>query len=222
MPTGLTKYREGLTEIPDIDKASSEKLLDLVDRLNAEFGVNFLLPADEYFVKAEREMKPPEFYGSFEQIENGIGLTSKFHAEAYEALAELPENFALKRPKKSLLISGVSASKTNAKLVQDCNEKIKGLRAEILAVKNDFFGETVTCTGLLTGVDIAKAVEAYRLEGNTFDEIILAGSTLKEFEDVFLCGMTLSELKKKLRCKKIRVNKGGGYGLIDILTERKK
>ena len=222
VPTGLTKYREGLTEIPDIDKASSEKLLDLVDDLNAEFGVNFLLPADEYFVKAEREMKPPEFYGSFEQIENGIGLTSKFHAEAYEALAELPKNFALRKPKKSLLISGVSASKTNAKLVQDCNEKIKGLRAEILAVKNDFFGETVTCTGLLTGVDIAKAVEAYRLEGNTFDEIILAGSTLKEFEDVFLCGMTLSELKKKLRCKKIRVNKGGGYGLIDILMGRKK
>lgn len=222
VPTGLTKYREGLTEIPDIDKASSEKLLDLVDGLNAEFGVNFLLPADEYFVKAEREMKPPEFYGSFDQIENGIGLTSKFHAEAYEALAELPENFALKKPKKSLLISGISASKTNAKLVQDCNKTIKGLHAEILAVKNDFFGETVTCTGLLTGVDIAKAVEEYRLAGNTFDELILAGSTLKEFEDVFLCGMTLKDLKRKLRCKKIRVNRGGGYGLIDILTERKR
>jgi NifB/MoaA-like Fe-S oxidoreductase len=86
VPTGLTKYRENLTPIADIDKQYSEKLLDLVDELNAEFGVNFLLPADEYFVKAERERKPVEFYGNFEQVENGVGLTTQFLDEAYTAL----------------------------------------------------------------------------------------------------------------------------------------
>ena len=55
VPTGITKFRDGLTPIPDVDKEYCEKLLDLVDALNAEFGVNFLLPADEYFVKAERK-----------------------------------------------------------------------------------------------------------------------------------------------------------------------
>ncbi|MBQ8685177.1 MAG: DUF512 domain-containing protein [Clostridia bacterium] len=220
VPTGITKYRDGLHYIPDVDKQYSEKLLDLVDSLNAEFGVNFLLPADEYFVKAEREMKGTAFYGDFEQIENGIGLTSKFHAEAYEALATLPENYALKKPKRSLLVSGVSAAKTNAKLVRACNARIGGLQAELLPVVNDFFGETVTCTGLLTGRDIATAVERYREGGGAFDELVLAGNTMKEFEDIFLCGMTLAELKERLGFENIRVNRNGGYGFIEILAKR--
>ncbi len=221
VPTGITKYRNGLHPIPDVDKAYSEKLLDLVDELNAEFGVNFLLPADEYFVKAERKMKDAAFYGDFEQIENGIGLTTKFLTEAYAALDGLPQGYALKQPKKSLLVCGVSAAKTNAHLVTECNAKIKGLHAEILPVKNDFFGETVTCTGLLTGRDITSAIIGYRKQGGTFDEVVLAGNTMKEFEDVFLCGMTLQEMKNALQFTNIRVNREGGYGFVEILSTQK-
>ena len=219
VPTGITKYRDGLHYIPDVDKAYSEKLLDLVDRLNAEFGVNFLLPADEYFVKAERETKPVSFYGNFEQIENGIGLTSKFLYEAHTALnkaCRAGEN-CLKTPKRTLLVCGVSAAKTNRALVAECNAKIKGLQAEILPVKNSFFGETVTCTGLLTGKDMVAAIEEHKKAGGEFDEIVIAGSTMKEFEDVFLCGMTLQEMKERLHFENIRVNRDGGIGFIKIL-----
>ena len=219
VPTGITKYREGLYPISDVDKAYSEKLLDLVDRLNAEFGVNFLLPADEYFVKAERPFKSEAFYGDFEQIENGIGMTSKFLSEAHAALSELPENYALKKPKKSLIISGVSAAKINRELAKKCEAAIKNLQVEILPVINQFFGSTVTCTGLLTGKDIFSAVESYKKEGGKFDEIVLPANTLKEFEDVFLCGMTLEELKEKLDFANIRINRDGGYGFVELLTK---
>jgi NifB/MoaA-like Fe-S oxidoreductase len=193
-------------------------LLDLVDELNAEFGVNFLLPADEYFVKAERERKPVEFYGNFEQVENGVGLTTQFLDEAYTALNALPEGYALTEEKKSLLVCGVSAKKTIVELVQACNQKIKGLTAEVLAVENEFFGKTVTCTGLLTGIDIQNAVLQYQKEGGCFDELVLAGNTLKEFEEVFLCGMTLDGLKQNLGTERIAVNYGGGKGFVDILA----
>ena len=205
-----------------MDKAYSEQLLDTVDALNAEFGVNFLLPADEYFVKAEREMKPAEFYGAFEQIENGIGLTAKFLMEANDALQSLPsDKRALKKPKKSLLVCGVSAKKTLRGIVALCNECIPNLRAELFPVENEFFGKTVTCSGLLTGVDIIRAIEKYREEGGTFDEIVLPGNMLKEFEDVFLCGTTLSQMKKQLKFTNIRVNRGGGFGFIEILATRR-
>ena len=232
VPTGLTKYRDGLEKIDDIDKAYSEKFLDLVDRLNEEFGVNFLQPADEYFVKAERPLKDAAFYGDFEQIENGIGMSTKFRDEFLSALVALPkgntEKFALKKPKTSLLISGVSAAKLNRDLYKKAENEIDGLTLICLPVVNSFFGETVTCTGLLTGVDILAAVEKYRAEnaksvkcgGQVFDEIIIAGNTLREFEDVFLCGMTLTELKEKLKFDKIRVNRTGGEGLVDILAEK--
>lgn len=224
VPTGITKYRENLTYIPDVDKAYCERLLDTVDELNKEFGVNFLLPADEYFVKAERELKPIEFYGEFEQIENGIGLTTKFLHEANEGLEcylENPPKHPLKKAKKSLLICGVSAYKTLQKIVKDCNEKIPYLQVELLPVVNDFFGATVTCSGLLTGVDIARAVEEYKEKGGCFDELVLPGNTMKEFEDIFLCGMTLSQLKKRIKCKNIRVNRAGGYGFIQLLSTRR-
>ena len=217
VPTGLTKYRDGLYPIPDVDKAYSEKLLELVDRLNAEFGVDFLLPADEYFVKAERPFKDVDFYGDFEQIENGIGMTAKFVSEVYAALGELPQT-ALKKRKKSLVISGVSAEKVNRELAVSCMEKIGGLEVDVLAIVNEFFGSTVTCTGLLTGKDILAAVKEYREKGGTFDEIVLPANTLKEFEDVFLCGMTLDGLKENLGIENIRINRKGGFGLVEIFS----
>ena len=222
VPTGITKYREGLYPIADVDKAYSEKLLDLVDSLNAEFGVNFLLPADEYFVKAQRPFKDAAFYGDFEQIENGIGMTSKFEAEVNAALAALVlENdlprYALKRKKRSVIVSGVSAENVNKRLAKKCEDAIEGLETAVLPVKNEFFGETVTCTGLLTGADIYRALEEYRRD-HDFDEVILAGNTMKEFEDVFLCGMTLAQLKEKLAFENIRINRDGGYGFVDILS----
>ena len=217
VPTGITKYRDGLTPIPDVDKAYSENLLNLVDALNAEFGVNFLLPADEYFVKAERPFKGVGFYGDFSQIENGIGMTAKFLSEANGALSPC----VLKKPKKTLLVCGVSAGKILKDFVEKCNQTVQGLKAELLPIENDFFGHTVTCTGLLTGKDIAVAIEKYRKEKGNFDEIILAKDTLKAFEDVFLCGMTLEQLKERLHFKNIRVNRDGGAGLVRLLINEK-
>ncbi len=220
VPTGLTKYREGLYEIPDVDKAYSEKLLDLVDELNKEFGVNFLQPADEYFVKAECPFKNAGFYGSFEQIENGIGMTAKFLEEVDVALQALNVR-PLKKQKKSILISGVSAKRVNDEVLRSCMEKIPNLQAETLAIENEFFGKTVTCTGLLTGRDIVKGLLAYKNAGGNFDEVVLPSNVLKEFEDVFLCGMTLKEMKKQLGFKNVRVNREGGFGFVKILATKK-
>ena len=216
VPTGITKYRDGLYPISDVDKAYSEKLLDLVDSLNAEFGVNFLLPADEYFVKAERPFKNADFYGDFEQIENGIGMTTKFLSECRWALSGI-ENKTLKTPKRSLVICGVSAKKINEEIARECEKAVSGLQVKILPVKNEFFGETVTCTGLLTGKDICRAIRAYKLDGGEFDEIVLAGNVLKEFEDVFLCGMTLQQLQEEIPFENVKINRDGGYGFVEIL-----
>ena len=221
VPTGITKYRENLTHISDVDKAYSKQLLDTVDALNKEFGVNFLLPADEYFVKAERPLKDAGFYGAIEQIENGIGLTAKFLYDGNEALENLPIKNRLKKSKKSLLVCGVSAEKVLRGFVSFCNEKIPHLHAQLFPVENEFFGKTVTCTGLLTGKDIVRAIENYRAKGGEFDEIVLDGNTMKNFEEVFLCGMTLSQMKKQLGFNNIRVNRDGGRGFVEILSTRK-
>ncbi len=226
VPTGLTKFREGLTQIPDVDGEYSANILDLADRLNAEFKVNFLLPADEYFVKAGREFKPVEFYGDFEQIENGIGMTSLFLSETDSAIAKISKKrggrVALKTPKHSVIVCGVSAAQVMREVAKSVENAVGGLTVDVLAVENDFFGHTVTCTGLLTGKDMQVALERY-LSKNEADEVLIAGNTMKEFEDVFLCGMTLTELESALAPygAKVRVNRDGGVGLVNLLRAEK-
>ena len=226
VPTGLTKYRDGLYPIADVDGVYSARLLDLVDSLNKEFGVNFLLPADEYFVKADRPFKNTEFYGDFEQIENGIGMTAKFLSEVDAAIFDLQKEngggrYALNTKKRSILVCGVSAEKINVAVARKCMAAVDNLQIDVLPVENDFFGHTVTCTGLLTGVDMLRALKKFRQEKGGFDEVILAGNTMKEFEDVFLCGMTLDGLKKELGFDNIKINRTGGYGLVEIASSQK-
>lgn len=200
VPTGLTKHRENLTVIPDITADSAAAILDLCDKLNAEFGVNFLLPADEYFVRCGRDFKPAEFYGNFSQIENGIGMTSKFISEFTRSVYKT----ALKRPKRVAVVTGVSAAKVVNDICNLANENVDNLNAFTLPVENKFFGLTVTCTGLLTGGDIAEALKS---NSDKFDVAVIPSNTLKEFEDVFLDDMTVKQLKKLLKGKKIVINK---------------
>ena len=200
VPTGLTKHRENLTVIPDITAESASEILDICDRLNSEFGVNFILPADEYFVRSGREFKPVEFYGDFSQIENGIGMTSKFISEVTESIYKTE----IKAKRRVAVVTGVSAYKTIDKLCNLANEAVKNLNAFALSVKNDFFGKTVTCTGLLTGKDIVSALQE---NYDKFDCAVIPAITLREFEDVFLDDMTVKQLKRALKGKKIIINR---------------
>ena len=200
VPTGITKFRDGLAEIPDFTEEQAEKLLDLCDRLNGEFGVNFLLPADEYFVRSGREFKPASFYGDFSQIENGIGMTSKFISEFEDSVYTAE----LKKERRVAVITGVSAYKTIEKLCDTANKAVKNLKAFALPVENKFFGSSVTCTGLLTGGDIAEELEKNR---EKYDFAIIPANTLKEFEDIFLDDMTVKQLKRRLKDKKIIINR---------------
>ncbi len=200
VPTGLTKFRDGLPYISDITAEGAKEILDICDRLNAEFGVSFLLPADEYFIRSGRDFKPVEFYGDFSQIENGIGMTSKFISEASESIYKT----VLKKKKRVAVITGVSAFATIEKLCKLANFSALNLEAFALPVENDFFGRTVTCTGLLTGGDIASALE--KIYGK-FDCAVIPSNTLREFEDVFLDDMTVKQLKRRLKGKKIIINR---------------
>ena len=200
VPTGITKFRDGLPSIPDFTREQAEDLLDLCDKLNSEFGINFLLPADEYFVRSGREFKCADFYGDFSQIENGIGMTSKFISEFEESIY----NAELKKVRKIAVVTGVSACKTIENLCEKANKAVKNLQAFALPVENKFFGSSVTCTGLLTGGDIADTLERNR---DRFDFVIIPANTLKEFEDIFLDDMTVKQLCHRLKGKKIIINR---------------
>ncbi|MDY2880023.1 MAG: DUF512 domain-containing protein [Candidatus Borkfalkiaceae bacterium] len=212
VPVGMTKFREGLTEIPDIDADYARGVVAQIRALNREFGVNFVQAADEFYFRAGLPVEPPEFYGEFAQIENGVGMTAKFGKEFDESLGE-------GRNKKSyLLVCGTSAAEYLRGLCGRAEEKIVGLKTEVLAVENDFFGRTVNCTGLLTGGDIVRAVKG---TGKVYDGVLMPRTVLKETEDVFLDGTTLGELKEKIGMP-VFITDGTGKDFTDVLSGRRK
>ncbi len=208
VPCGITKYREGLTKIEDITKEYAVKVTEQADRLNEELGKNFVVLADEFYLRAEKPVKPYEFYGEFTQIENGVGSLTKFKQELQDSLQN--RNYS----KTFLTITGTSAYEFISQCAKQVEEYCTGVTVHVISAENKFFGSTVNCSGLLVGEDVLNAINSFKEE---YDEIVLPGSMFKEFEDVFLDGMTVEELSLKTG-KPIRICRGGGAEFFDVLT----
>lgn len=200
VPVGTTKFRDGLASLELYDKESASKVIDEVEPCSKYFqsvhGEPFVYLSDEFYCLAEREMPPAEHYGAFDQIENGVGLVRKFIDEFDEAITK--DKFFSE--KKTLLVTGVSFYPTLKRLIDKVN-----CPHEILCVKNDFFGRTVTVAGLLTPTDIIN-----QMNGKKYDRIILPSNILKEFGDLFLDGTTLKEFAEKVDTEVIISPRSGG------------
>ncbi len=210
VPCGITKYRQGLYEIQEPTVELCKDVIKLADKLNAYFGVNFVTLADEFYFKSNTELKSFEFFGEFPQIENGVGMTAKFAKELDDALEYKVCD------KTSLILTGTSAEDFIRRSAKKVEKYCKCLKTHVIGVVNNFFGETVNCSGLLTGGDLLSACLAFK---ENYDEIVIPKNMLREFEEVFLDGMTVTELSQKTG-KPIRVTDGTGEGFFQVLTEK--
>ena len=212
VPVGLTKHREGLTPLSPISKENARRTVSMVEEFNAKMlekhGEPFAFCSDEMYLIGELPLPPYESYGEFEQIENGVGLVADFFDCAEYALKEgsVPHG-------AFSAITGVSFAPLLEKYCRELEGKYD-VKIDVCPVRNDFFGETVTVSGLVTGGDIIKQ---YR--GKLRKDIIIPKTMLREFSGVFLDEVTILELEKALD---VRVHVAeGGDGFIRILGGEK-
>ena len=199
VPCGITKFRENLFPIEDITADYAKEIIELVGDANARNGGDLVQLADEFYFKAKLPLPAFETYGDFWQIENGIGMSVKFLNDVREVIkyCEKP----VLAPGKYLTFSGTSSHEFIKGVVREVENSCDGVKIDIVAIENDFFGTTVNCTGLLTGGDVIKALLQY---AGKYDCLIVPNPCLMQFEDVFLDGITLEDLSKKLSMKVIR------------------
>ena len=208
VPCGITKFREGLFPIKDITKEYARCVIEQVKMINAHLNENFVLLADEFYNRAEIPFESAEIYGNYTQIGNGVGGSVKFLTE-FNML-----DIKSSGSGKYLLITGESAKDFITSCAKRVESACKGIAVDVLAVKNEFFGETVNCTGLLTGQDIINNIKNYDKE---FDYLVLPDVCLKQGEDLFLDDLTLLEFKDKIQ-KPIIINDGSAESFIDALS----
>lgn len=214
VPVGLTKFRCSLAKLDPVSEQIANETIDFVESFDKkcydEHGVHFAYCSDEMYVYAKRDVPSYEYYGDFEQLENGVGLVAdtryQFNLAFQDAVAAKTNHFTL--------ITGVSATPFIEQLVNAAKAKFPSLNANIVTVVNKFFGETVTVAGLVVGGDIVSTLDGRNDIGDT---LVLPKVMLREIEDVFLDGMTLDELKRITGKKVVVVS--DGYELCQALLD---
>lgn len=209
VPVGLTKYRDKLYPLRIFKRDEARLAIRQIEELNREFGGNFVFASDEFYIIADEPLPKYEYYGDFEQIENGVGLVREFEHGFSSALE------SAKGSKKHLgltMITGVGFAPILESILPMIKTKYPNYSISIMPVVNEFFGRDITVSGLLTAGDIIK-----QCKGHVAENVTIPSNMLREFTDCLLDGLTVSELESELNTI-IHVSDGGD-GLVTILED---
>jgi putative radical SAM enzyme (TIGR03279 family) len=193
VPVGLTQFREKLREVRTMGSVLAREIIGQCDhwrrRYLKELGTRFVFPSDEMYLLAGLPVPGPRCYEGFEQVENGVGMVSRFQQEWRRAEAQLPA--ALPAPMRVGIVTGTLAEAVLRPVVKRLRQ-VRGLDAELMPVRNEFYGETVTVAGLLAGEDILRQLRA----GPRFDRILLPAVCTRD--GYFLDDRHVLELERDL------------------------
>lgn len=195
VPVGLTKHRDGLTDLRTLSKQEMKQSLEQIkcwqNKAEEKFGEKFIYAADEFYLSSDSELPDYKAYNDFPQLENGIGLTALL-IEEFKNL-ELPEK--INKKKNIALVTGELGADALNYIIKNIN-KIVNINLELIKVENEFFGESVTVTGLLTAQDIERKVRT--IAEDKFDMIVIPAIVLND-ENKFLDEIKFKEFIKNLK-----------------------
>jgi len=192
VPAGLTKFREKLYPLTDFTAEEAGEIIDMINSVGEEHkkkhGTRLFYAADEFYLKAGREIPVSDYYEDYSQLENGVGMLRSCQDEFGMAIDDAAEFLSEKDKKRSLsLVTGVAAYPMIKEQINKLQRICPNLNVNIYEIKNYFFGESITVSGLLTGKDIYEQLKDKPLG----DELLIPQNCLRHGEDVFLCGMTV-------------------------------
>lgn len=224
VPVGLSKYREGLYPLEPFTKEDAKQVLAQIHGWQAHcmnaFGTHFVHASDEWYLLAEEELPTEENYDGYLQLENGVGMLRLFEDEFEDALSCLKEEFknnkAVKNAGKKRNVSvatGKSAYDMLLRLSTRIMKEFPEIQVNCYQIRNDFFGEQITVSGLITGGDLIAQLK----EKDLGDVLLLPENMLKCNEDVFLDDITVSAVEKALQVKTDIVKSSGQDFLWKVL-----
>ena len=199
VPIGLTRYRDGLAPVETFSKEDCRRVIAQVDQWTEEFykehGERIVYLSDEFYLRAELPIPPAEYYGTFPQIENGVGMVRTF----MDSFAEELEYYnGLPQPVNADIVTGEAMYPVLCGIIEKAKEKAGDmLNITVHKIKNNFFGGNVWVTGLITATDIID-----QLQGKlTSDRLLLCNDMLRSEQDMFLDNKTPADIEAALGVK---------------------
>lgn len=187
VPVGLTEFsKHHLVREPTVEecRAAVELIAPFAERARETRDDAWVYGADELYLRAELELPPAESYGSFDQVENGVGSV-RFLQQQIRTAEQLP-GFEGRR-------IGVCTGTSMGALMPQVLEPLRaatGATFELMPLTNTLFGSRVTTGGLLPGRDFLDAIR----NRNDLDLVLLPGEALND-HGRFIDDLALTELQ---------------------------
>ncbi len=218
VPVGLSKYREGLYPLEPFTKEDAQEVLRCIHRwqekLYPQYGLHFVHASDEWYVLAEEPLPEAERYDGYLQLENGVGMLRLLLTEFADAMKLLEEQKQVRERYASCggelsVVTGQMAYPFLQAMVRQLEERFPALHIHVYAITNEFFGERITVSGLLTGQDIIRQLQGRELG----ERILLPQNVLRSGEDYFLDDVTVGDVEKALQVK-VDIVKSSGHDFV--------
>lgn len=218
VPVGLTKYREGLTPLVPFTKEDAKQVLGTIhawqEKIYEQYGIHFIHGGDEWYILAGEEVPEAERYDGYLQLENGVGMLRLLHDEFQEAYEEAKSDDI---PREVSIATGLLAYPYIRDMADMLQKKYPGTVIHVYPVRNEFFGEQITVSGLLTGQDLLRQLKDKPLG----ERLLLPCNMFRSEEDVFLDDITLGTLMETLQVK-ADIVKSSGQDFIDAVIRVQK
>jgi len=193
VPVGITKHRDHLPNLEIFNEKTAGETIDQVEKLHKkylkELGTRFIFLSDEFYVMANRKLLEYDEYEGFIQFENGVGMISKLEREIKDCLENISKE-QISKIKKVSIATGHSAYEFMCEMAKCIMDKCPNVQIDVYKIINNFFGDTITVSGLITATDIIDQLKCKDL-GET---LYIPRSMLKADEEIFLDNITLENL----------------------------
>ena len=215
VPVGLSKYREGLYPLEPFTKEEAEQVIDTIEawqkKLFPQYGLHFIHASDEWYLLAGRELPEEARYDGYLQLENGVGMLRLLKEEV---TAELEKHSGDLRTRRMSFATGRLAYPYIKKYAEQIQKKYPNLEILGYEIRNDFFGELITVSGLLTGQDLMA-----QLSGKDLGEcLLLPCNLLRSGEDIFLDDVQVKILEERFRVP-VRIVEEDGADFVTAFLE---
>ena len=196
VPVGLTRHREGLPDLEYVNQQYAKNLFKVYPKLNKQFPGSkspFIILSDEWYILGGKPFPPKSFYGDYDLVENGVGQFRDFLDRFNSEKKNFPKS--LKTKTKISIVTSTLVFDIFIKKIKPVLDKIKNLKVNFFRIENNFFGDSVTVAGLLTGKDIIS-----QLKGKDIGSSVWATyRILNDEQTLTLDDMTLDDISKELQ-----------------------
>lgn len=219
VPVGLTKYRKDLFHLEPFSKKDAENVIKTVEKFqNSIYNKSlshFVHASDEFYLLAEAPLPEEERYDGYLQLENGVGMLRLLEQEFQEAIRKIDTDISVVR--SFSIATGALAYPYVQELTQQACDYLKKSRIHFhcYRIRNDFFGESITVSGLICGRDIIAQLKGKELG----QELLLPVNMFRSGEEYFLDDVTKADLERELQVKVTIVPKSGEALLRAILGQ---